>query len=103
MADPSNSPITTSTLSEAASKDLVEQYGVPLAAEHIVPDAESAVAAAVQIGGAVAVKLNGDTIAHKTERGLVRLSHTLQCHHHFLGCMHSICMRRDGTVGVLKT
>ena len=28
MADPSNSPITTSTLSEAASKDLVERYGV---------------------------------------------------------------------------
>ena len=74
MADPSNSPITSSTLSEAASKDLVERYGVPLAAEHIVADAESAVAAAAEIGGAVAVKLNGDTIAHKTERGLVRLS-----------------------------
>ncbi|MEK9885238.1 MAG: acetate--CoA ligase family protein, partial [Acidimicrobiaceae bacterium] len=74
MADPSNSPITSSTLSEAASKDLVERYGVPLAAEYIVADAESAVAAAAEIGGAVAVKLNGDTIAHKTERGLVRLS-----------------------------
>ena len=74
MADPSNSPITSSTLSEAASTDLVERYGVPLAAEHIVADAESAVAAAAEIGGAVAVKLNGDTIAHKTERGLVRLS-----------------------------
>ena len=74
MADPSNSPTTTSTLSEASSKDLVAQYGVPLAAEHIVADAESAVSAAAEIGGAVAVKLNGETIAHKTERGLVRLS-----------------------------
>ena len=74
MADPSNSPTTTSTLSEAASKDLVERYGVPLASEYVVSDVESAVSAAAAIGGAVAVKLNGETIAHKTERGLVRLS-----------------------------
>ena len=65
--------MSTSTLSEAESKELVKQYGVPLAAEHIVLDVAGAVAAAASIGGPVAIKLNGDAIAHKTERGLVRL------------------------------
>ena len=73
MATPSHMAPSTSTLSEAASKELVKKYGVPLAAEHVVSDADAAVVAAAAIGGAVAVKLNGDAIAHKTERGLVRL------------------------------
>ncbi|MDA2994027.1 MAG: acetate--CoA ligase family protein [Actinomycetota bacterium] len=73
MTAPSHPAMSTSTLSEAESKELVKQYGVPLAAEHIVSDVAAAVAAAASIGGAVAIKLNGDAIAHKTERGLVRL------------------------------
>lgn len=73
MTTPSSAAIPTSTVSEAASKELVRQYGVPLAAEHIVSNSDAAVEAAESIGGAVAVKLNGDAIAHKTERGLVRL------------------------------
>jgi len=73
MTTPSHSVMSTSTLSEAESKELVKQYGVPLAAEHIVLDVAGAVAAAASIGGPVAIKLNGDAIAHKTERGLVRL------------------------------
>ena len=35
--------------------------------------AEAAVAAAAELGFPVVVKLCGDAIAHKTERGLVRL------------------------------
>jgi len=61
------------TLSEHASKQLLAGYGVPFAAERLVPDAEAAVAAAREIGFPVVVKLCGDAIAHKTERGLVRL------------------------------
>lgn len=61
------------TLSEAESKALLAQAGVPLAPERICTDATGAVAAADDIGYPVVVKLNGDRIAHKTERGLVRL------------------------------
>jgi acetyl-CoA synthetase (ADP-forming) len=64
----------TSTLSETASKALLAAYGVPFAPERAVSDAEAAVAAAVALGLPVAVKLNGEGIAHKTERGLVRLN-----------------------------
>ncbi len=61
------------TLSEVASKELLARYGVAVPAERTAPDPESAVAAADAIGYPVVLKLCGDTIAHKTERGLVRL------------------------------
>ncbi len=61
------------TLSEAGSKELLGAFGVPFPAEHVVTDADAAVAAAAAIGHPVVVKLGGDGIAHKTERGLVRL------------------------------
>jgi acetyltransferase len=61
------------TLSEHASKRLLAGYGVPLARETVADDVASAVRAAGEIGGAVALKLCGDAIAHKTERNLVRL------------------------------
>ena len=61
------------TLSEHASKALLAEYGVPIAAERLVSSADEARAAAAQIGFPVVVKLCGDAIAHKTERRLVRL------------------------------
>ncbi len=61
------------TLSEHASKALLLQYGVPIAAERLVRSASEARAAAGEIGFPVVVKLCGDAIAHKTERDLVRL------------------------------
>ncbi len=61
------------TLSESDSKELLAPYGVPFAAEHRVTSAAAAVDAARQTGYPVVVKLGGDAIAHKTERGLVRL------------------------------
>jgi len=61
------------TLSEAASKALLRHYGVPLALEHEVSTAAQAADAAARIGFPVVAKLCGDAIAHKTERGLVRL------------------------------
>jgi len=61
------------TLSEAASKELLAHYDVVLPKERVVATADEAAAAAGDIGFPVVVKLNGDAIAHKTERGLVRL------------------------------
>jgi acyl-CoA synthetase (NDP forming) len=61
------------TLSEAASKQLLAGFGVPVLDERAAADAEGAVIAADTIGYPVVVKLLGDAIAHKTERGLVRL------------------------------
>jgi acetate---CoA ligase (ADP-forming) subunit beta len=62
------------TLSEAASKELLGRFGVPFPAEQVVANADGAVAAAAALGYPVVVKLGGDAIAHKTERGLVRLA-----------------------------
>ena len=61
------------TLSESASKALLREFGVPLAPEREVTTAADAAAAAAEIGFPVVAKLCGDAIAHKTERGLVRL------------------------------
>ena len=62
------------TLSEAASKELLGRFGVPFPAERVVATGAGAVAAADALGYPVVVKLGGDAIAHKTERGLVRLA-----------------------------
>jgi acetyl-CoA synthetase (ADP-forming) len=64
------------TLSEAASKALLREHGVPVLDERIVTDPAAAAAAAEQLGYPVVAKLCGDAIAHKTERGLVRLNLT---------------------------
>ncbi|MEN9505655.1 MAG: hypothetical protein RI958_1581, partial [Actinomycetota bacterium] len=64
---------TGTTLSESASKALLRRFGVPLADEREVSTAADAAEAAAQIGFPVVAKLCGDAIAHKTERGLVRL------------------------------
>jgi len=70
-ADSNTTP--TTTLSEHASKQLLAELGVPFPAEALAPDADSAVREAESIGFPVVLKLNGDAIAHKTERDLVRL------------------------------
>ena len=64
---------TATTLSESDSKSLLASYGVPFAPERKVSTPEEAAAAACSLGFPVVVKLGGDKIAHKTERGLVRL------------------------------
>ncbi|MDQ6697835.1 MAG: acetate--CoA ligase family protein [Actinomycetota bacterium] len=67
-------PAATRTLSEPDSKRLLASLGVPIADGRVVPDAEGAAFAASAIGFPVVLKLAGDRIAHKTERGLVRLA-----------------------------
>jgi acetyltransferase len=63
----------THTLSEHESKRFLADFGVPLAREVLAVTPDAAAAAAAQIGFPVVLKLCGDAIAHKTERGLVRL------------------------------
>jgi acetate---CoA ligase (ADP-forming) subunit beta len=62
------------TLSEARSKQLLAEHGVPVLPERTVATVDEAVNAANDVGLPVVVKLCGDAIAHKTERGLVRLN-----------------------------
>ena len=63
----------TRTLSEAASKQLLTTHQVPTVAGIVVPTASEAAVKANELDYPVVVKLCGDAIAHKTERGLVRL------------------------------
>jgi acetyl-CoA synthetase (ADP-forming) len=62
-----------STLSEADSKAVVAAHGIPVPRERLTSNAGDAARAADDLGYPVVVKLCGEAIAHKTERGLVRL------------------------------
>ena len=55
------------------SKQLLAPFGFPFTSEAIVDTSVEAGYAADAMGYPVVVKLNGSNIAHKTERGLVRL------------------------------
>jgi acetyl coenzyme A synthetase (ADP forming)-like protein len=59
------------TPSEVSS--LLDCYGLPLVATHVVPDAEAAVAAAVEFGVPIALKASASGLIHKTDAGGVRL------------------------------
>jgi acetyl-CoA synthetase (ADP-forming) len=90
------------TLSEAASKALLARHGVPLLSERVVADPDAAAAAAGELGFPVVAKLCGDAIAHKTERGLVRLG--LRDAGSVRAAADELLARarpEDGTVGVL--
>ncbi|WP_419845861.1 acetate--CoA ligase family protein [Candidatus Poriferisocius sp.] len=60
-------------LSEFESKRLLASHGVVVSRDKLAQSADEAVAAAQEIGGPVALKLCGPSLAHKSERGLVRL------------------------------
>ncbi len=61
------------TLSEHESKQLLRSAGIPVPEDALVETADEAVRAAEALEYPVALKLCGRSIAHKTERGLVRL------------------------------
>ncbi len=61
------------TLSEHDSKLALAQHGARVSREEVVADPASAVRAAASIGFPVVVKLVGERLAHKSERGLVKL------------------------------
>jgi succinyl-CoA synthetase beta subunit len=90
------------TLSEAESKRRLAAHGVPVADERVVADPDAAVAAAGELGFPVVAKLCGDAIAHKTERGLVRL-HLADAESVRAAASELLAAARpeDGDVGVL--
>jgi acyl-CoA synthetase (NDP forming) len=63
-------------LTEAEAKTLLALYGVPRPPEVLVASGEAAAAAAVEIGGPVALKVQSPDITHKTEAGAVALGIT---------------------------
>jgi acetyl-CoA synthetase (ADP-forming) len=63
----------TRTLSEVESKRVLAAHGVPVLDERLATTPDDAVVAAAALGYPVVVKACGEGIAHKTERGLVRL------------------------------
>lgn len=90
------------TLSEADSKALLRRYGVPVPEEQLASDPSEAAAAAEAIGYPVVAKLCGKSIAHKTERGLVRLNLTDAADvEKAARDLLALAGPRDGTVGVL--
>lgn len=70
----SSVPRSSRTLSEHDSRALLAGHGIPVAADRLADSPDDAVAAAGSLGFPVVVKLCGDAIAHKSERGLVRLN-----------------------------
>ena len=61
-------------LSERESLALLAAAGIPVVAARAAADADAAVAAAAAIGGSVALKLDAEGLAHKSDVGAVRLN-----------------------------
>ena len=61
------------TTSEDDAKQRLRPFGIPVPPEVLAADADAAVEAAGSLGHPVVVKLCGDAVAHKSERGLVRV------------------------------
>jgi len=92
----------TRTLSESDSKALLAAHGVPVADERVVTTAAEAASAAEELGFPVVAKLCGDAIAHKTERGLVRLGlGDAAAVRDAAGELLAASVPEDGEVGVL--
>jgi acetyl-CoA synthetase (ADP-forming) len=90
------------TLSEARSKQLLAEHGVPVLPERTVATVDEAVSAANDVGLPVVLKLCGDAIAHKTERGLVRLNLVDEAAvRDAAGALLAAARPEDGDVGLL--
>ncbi len=62
-----------STLSEYESKILLKTYGIPVTTEMLATDMEGLVEAAGKIGYPLVLKGSSPEIAHKTEKGLIKV------------------------------
>jgi acetate---CoA ligase (ADP-forming) subunit beta len=92
------------TLSEATSKALLRDHGLPFADEAEVHSVDEAVLAASRLdrGAGVVAKLCGEAIAHKTERGLVRLNlRGADAVHEATAALLAAARPEDGPVSVL--
>ena len=63
-----------STASESESRRIVENAGIPVSRWKLASNPDEALKAAREIGFPSALKLNGPSIAHKTEQGFVKLN-----------------------------
>lgn len=63
-----------STLSEFASKEILARHGLPILQERVVTSSSEITGVLAQMSLPVVAKLCGPSIAHKTERGLVKLN-----------------------------
>jgi acyl-CoA synthetase (NDP forming) len=63
-----------STLSEFASKEILARHGLPILQERVVANSSEVSGVLAQMSLPVVAKLCGPSIAHKTERGLVKLN-----------------------------
>ena len=63
-----------STASESESRRIVENVGIPVSRWKLASNPDEALKAAREIGFPSALKLNGPSIAHKTEQGFVKLN-----------------------------
>jgi acetate---CoA ligase (ADP-forming) subunit beta len=61
------------TLSEYESKCVLSHYGIPIAKERLCKDAKELKKASQELGYPLVLKGNSPDIAHKTEKGLIRL------------------------------
>jgi len=61
------------TLSEHESKQVLAAYHIPVSNEELVDNLEDLFKAAAKIGYPVAIKGCSADIAHKTEKGLIRI------------------------------
>ncbi|MFZ0546677.1 MAG: acetate--CoA ligase family protein, partial [Candidatus Promineifilaceae bacterium] len=61
-------------LTEYESKRILAEYGIPTLETHLAETAEKAVATADEVGYPVVLKLNSETVTHKTDVGGVRLN-----------------------------
>lgn len=64
------------TLTEREAKNLLAQYGLPVPKEWLATSADEAAAHVRGINGPVALKIESEDIAHKTEAGAIRLNVT---------------------------
>jgi acyl-CoA synthetase (NDP forming) len=62
------------TLTEAESKEILKQYGIPVVEEKVVKTIEEAEIASEKTGYPVVLKGLGSKLTHKTEKGLVKLN-----------------------------
>lgn len=61
-------------LTEAESKNVLREFGVPVVREVVASNIEEAIECGRKIGFPVVVKALGERLAHKTDKGLVKLN-----------------------------
>ena len=89
------------TASESESRQIVESAGIPVSKWKIANDIDEALNAAREIGFPNAVKLNGSSIAHKTEQGFVRLN--LKTESEFLSAANELLENKVDNSNLLIT